>query len=68
MNRDKSKIVVLPIKPVVQKNHYECGVACVGTILKTMGLKYNHASIKKHLGANKEYGTLPRRIKGLLDA
>lgn len=59
-------MVVLPIKPVVQQNHYECGVACVGTILKTIGLKYNHERVKKHLGTNREYGTLPVRIAGYL--
>lgn len=68
MNRDKTKIVVLPIKPVVQKNHFECGVACVGTILKTMGLKYNRESVKKHLGTNMEYGTLPRKIKDFFES
>ena len=61
----KDKILLLPVKPVVQVNGYECGVACVQTILGTRGLKSNRLSLKKSLHTTKSYGTLSHRIKNL---
>ncbi len=62
----KEKILLVPVKPVIQKNGYECGVACVQTILGTRGIKSNRLSLKKNLGTNRRYGTLSENIKSLL--
>lgn len=62
----KEKILLVPVKPVIQMNGYECGVACVQTILGTRGLKSNRLSLKKKLGTNRNYGTLSGNIKSLL--
>lgn len=61
----KDKILLLPVKPVIQMNGYECGVACVQTILGTRGLRSNRLSLKKSLHTNPRYGTLSHRIKNL---
>lgn len=66
MNGSKGKIFLLPVKPVVQRNSYECGVACVGTILKTIGLKYNHDEVKSQLETNRKWGTDQKMIKRYL--
>lgn len=66
MNGDKDSILILPVKPVVQANGYECGVACVQTILGTRGIKSNRLTIKRYLRTNKRYGTLGGDIKELL--
>ena len=54
------------MKPVIQVNGYECGVACVQTILGTRGIKSNRLSLKKNLRTNPRYGTLSHSIKKLL--
>lgn len=66
MATKKDKILLVPVKPVIQMNGYECGVACVQTILGTRGLKSNRLSLKKKLGTNRSYGTLSGNIKNLL--
>ena len=65
MNK-KDKILLVPVKPVIQVNGYECGVACVQTILGTRGLRSNRLSLKKKLRTKPSYGTLPHNIKNLL--
>jgi predicted double-glycine peptidase len=67
MNGENDKILVLPVKPVVQVNKYECGVACVQTILGTRGIKSNRLVLKRYMGTNKKYGTLGGDIKDLLE-
>jgi predicted double-glycine peptidase len=66
MNGEKDSILILPVKPVVQANNYECGVACVQTILGTKGIRSNRLGLKKVLGTSRVYGTLPRKIKAYL--
>ncbi len=68
MEGPKDKILILPVKPVVQANNYECGVACVQTILGTKGIRSNRLGLKKILGTSRAYGTLPRKIKALLSS
>lgn len=62
----KDKILLVPVKPVIQVNGYECGVACVQTILGTRGIKSNRLNLKKNLGTTRSYGTLSGNIKNLL--
>lgn len=66
MNGDKEKILVLPVKPVIQPNSYECGVACTQTILRTLGIKSNRLSLKRALGTTRADGTNPKKIKEVL--
>jgi ABC-type bacteriocin/lantibiotic exporter with double-glycine peptidase domain len=66
MNGNKPQIHLLPVKPVVQVNSYECGVACVGTILKTIGFKYDRERVKKALKTNPKWGTDQIMIKKYL--
>jgi ABC-type bacteriocin/lantibiotic exporter with double-glycine peptidase domain len=66
MNGAKGKILLLPVKPVIQRNSYECGVACVGTILKTIGLKYDRIKVKEALKTNPKWGTDQAMIKKYL--
>lgn len=66
MNRHKDTILILPVKPVVQANNYECGVACVQTILSSKGIRSNRLGLKKVLGTSRAYGTLPSKIKAYL--
>lgn len=68
MDRDNNKIIILPVKPVVQANNYECGVACIQTILGTRGIRSNRQALKKLLKTNRNYGTMPRNIKEVLGA
>lgn len=68
MNGDKEKILILPVKPVVQVNNYECGVACVQTILASRAIKSNRLGLKRQLHTSKNYGTLPKRIKEALSS
>ena len=66
MKGDKGSILILPVKPVIQANGYECGVACVQTILGTRGIKSNRLSLKGRLHTTKGYGTLPTKIREVL--
>ena len=66
MNGSDDRILILPVKPVVQVNHYECGVACVQTILRSKGVKTNRLSIKKQLRSNPRFGTYSDNIISLL--
>lgn len=62
----KENIFLVPVKPVTQVNGYECGVACVQTILGTKGLRSNRLSLKKNLRTTRRYGTLSENIKEIL--
>ena len=66
MATQKDKILLVPVKPVIQVNGYECGVACVQTILGTRGIKSNRLNLKRNLGTTRSYGTLSGNIKHLL--
>ena len=63
--RKKDKILLVPIKPSRQENGYECGLASVMTILRTLGCKSRKDSVKRKLGTTRKHGTHPERIKGL---
>ena len=66
MVRKKDKILLVPVRPVIQVNKYECGVACVQTILGSRGLRANRLNLKKRLHTKPSYGTLVGDIKKLL--
>lgn len=57
----------MPVKPKTQVNGYECGVACVQTILGTRGMKSNRLNLKKRLKTKPSYGTLSENIKEVLE-
>ncbi|EKD53111.1 MAG: hypothetical protein ACD_61C00151G0004 [uncultured bacterium] len=65
MVRKKDKILLVPVKPVRQENGYECGLASVMTILRTLGCKSRKDTVKRRLGTTSRRGTHPERIKGL---
>ncbi len=65
--RKKDKILILPVKPVRQENGYECGLASVMTILRTLGSKPRKETVKRKLGTSKRRGTHPERIKDLFN-
>jgi len=61
----KNKILLVPVKPVRQENGYECGLASVMTILRTLGCKSRKDAVKRRLGTTRRHGTHPERIKSL---
>ncbi len=68
MDREKETILILPVKPITQANNYECGVACVQTILTSRGIRSNRLILKRRLGTRRAYGTMPRKIKEVLSS
>lgn len=66
MNSSKDTILILPVKPVVQANNYECGLACTQSILASKKIRSNRLLLKKRLGTSKEGGTMPSKIKEVL--
>ncbi len=66
MNRVKQAIFVLPVKPYTQVNNYECGVACVQSVLAYVGQKVGRLALKKEMGTNREDGTDQGKIKKAL--
>ena len=65
MIRKKDKILFVPVRPVRQENGYECGLASVMTILRTLGSAPRKDTLKKRLGTTRRHGTHPERIKAL---
>lgn len=63
MNGLKNAIRLLPIRPYTQKTNYECGLACVQTILSSKGISVDRLRLKKALGTSKNVGTIPKKIK-----
>jgi len=66
MNGGKPTISVLPVRPVTQLNGYECGLACVQSLMVYGGGRMARKTLKMALGTNKNEGTLPRKIKEVL--
>ena len=66
MNGPKKVIRLLPVRPYTQENNYECGLACVQSILATRGLRINKLKLKKELKTSRSLGTMPKNIKKVL--
>lgn len=60
------KIVVLPIRPYIQVNNYECGLACTQSLLDYAGHSVSRLRLKKVLGTSRDIGTPPIAIKRIL--
>ena len=66
MKREKDNRVLVSVKPYVQVNNYECGLACMQTILSFCGIRLGRLRLKQELGTSRDTGTSPDSIKRLL--
>ncbi len=67
MVKKRDKILFVPVKPTRQQNGYECGLASVMTILRTLGNTPRKETLKRKLGTTRRHGTHPERIKDFFD-
>lgn len=51
---------------MVQEFDFDCGAACVGTLMYALGKKYGIEELRKKLGTSVEIGTDPQKIVGFL--